>query len=155
MLTGLTTVLSLVALLLFGGAVIHDFAFTLLVGIVWEPIPRSSWPPLSSWSGRTAGARRPAAEPAPRATGGPPVDAARTSHFAPRDGAARVPSRSSVAGCWYCDGHERTSLQDRYAPEHLFRLRAANTQAFASELRRGDEVAPMVAAPHHQAFEGS
>jgi preprotein translocase SecF subunit len=35
MLTGLTTVLSLIALLLFGGAVIHDFAFTLLVGIVW------------------------------------------------------------------------------------------------------------------------
>jgi preprotein translocase SecF subunit len=35
MLTGLTTVISLVALLLFGGAVIHDFAFTLLVGIVW------------------------------------------------------------------------------------------------------------------------
>ncbi len=35
MLTGLTTTLSLIALLIFGGTVIHDFAFTLLIGVVW------------------------------------------------------------------------------------------------------------------------
>ena len=35
MLTGLTTILSLFALLLFGGTVIHDFAFTLLIGVLW------------------------------------------------------------------------------------------------------------------------
>jgi len=35
MLTGLTTILSLIALLIFGGTVIHDFAFTLLIGVLW------------------------------------------------------------------------------------------------------------------------
>ncbi len=35
LLTGLTTVISLIALMLVGGTVIHDFAFTLLIGVVW------------------------------------------------------------------------------------------------------------------------
>ncbi len=35
LLTGLTTILSLIALLLVGGTVIHDFAFTLLIGVLW------------------------------------------------------------------------------------------------------------------------
>jgi preprotein translocase subunit SecF len=35
LLTGLTTILALVALMLVGGIVIHDFALTLLIGVVW------------------------------------------------------------------------------------------------------------------------
>jgi preprotein translocase subunit SecF len=35
MLTGLTTIIALIALFLVGGSVIHDFAFAMLVGVVW------------------------------------------------------------------------------------------------------------------------
>lgn len=74
MLTGLTTVLSLIALLLFGGAVIHDFAFTLLIGIVWGTyssvfvaaaliVVWDNWQTAREAKGRRRG-ERPAARPA-------------------------------------------------------------------------------------------
>ena len=56
-LTGGTTLLSVGALYFFGGAVLRDFSFAILVGILSEPIPRSSSRRQSCFGGRSSEVR--------------------------------------------------------------------------------------------------
>ena len=48
MLTSLITLFTVVALFIFGGSVLRDFALAMIIGVITGPIPRSSWP-ARSW----------------------------------------------------------------------------------------------------------
>jgi preprotein translocase subunit SecF len=74
MLTGLTTLMAVLALYFVGGTVIHDFAFAMLIGIVWGTyssvfVASSLVATWETWrqsreTGRRRGARRPTPEAA-------------------------------------------------------------------------------------------
>jgi len=54
LMTSLTTLLVLVALFIFGGEIIHAFAFTLIVACWWEPTRRSMSPARPCWNWASA-----------------------------------------------------------------------------------------------------
>ena len=130
--TSFCTVLPILALLLFGGDTLKDFAFALLVGTLRAPTRRSSSPRRCSRTGRSAsrstGARRAGSReqfggivPAYAvATAGAPVDVAPAERrAAPPSPSPRSPTQGLAAGV----------RRDGPRPRHRRRAGAAATAA--------------------------